>query len=224
MNKSYQITQRTIKNGKMTKRAVTSYRITTIEVKYSEKEAEVLKHDLREVETSLAQWGLMVVGLIFGTGGKGNVSTGMKGDHFFRGTPSAFSSLPGIGWLGDIPTSEVDVYKVDTCSLKCGKIAYALTIKGGSARKVLIWFRRKVVFFVRETNSVQLVAKNISDPTSRDLYELMSKIEKLIEERNSMDRFDTGRVYEMNFSQLIKETEILDISLDTKRFKMEERI
>lgn len=222
MNKSYQITQRTIKSGKMTKRAVTSYRITTVEVKYSEKEAEMLKHDLREVEVSLAQWGLMVVGLVFGIGGKGNVSSGMKGVHSFRGAPSAFCSLPGIGWLGDIPSSEVDVYKVDGCSLKCGKIAYALTIKGGSARKVLIWYHRKVVSFVRETNSVMMIAKNIFDPTSRDLYELMSKIDKLIEERNTMDRFDAGRVYEMNFSQLIKESEIQDILMDS--FIMEERI
>ena len=207
MNKSYQITQRTVKIGKMTKRAITSYHITTVEVKYSEKEAEMLKHDLREVEVSLAQWGLMVVGLVIGIGGKGNVSTDMTSDHSFRGAPSVFCSLPGIGWLGDIPSSEVDVYKVDGCSLKCGKIAYALTIKGGCASKILIWFRRKVVLFVRETNSVQLIANNIFDTTSRNLYELMSKIDKHIEERYFMNRFDTGRVYEMNFSNLIKDTE-----------------
>ncbi len=194
MSTYFQIPQHTIKTGEMAKRAVTSYHIGMAEVKLSENVALMLTHDLTEVETRLSQWGLMVVGLMFGAGDKTNASNDIGTYSYFRGVPSAFCSLPGIGWWGNIPLSEIDVYRVDDSSLKCGKVAYALTLRGGHARKVLIWFRKKIISYIRETNTIQLVPRNISDPTLRELYNLLPKIEKLIDEENIWSKFDMGEL------------------------------
>ena len=65
MSNFCQMTQRTIKIGNMVERRITPYSVSFAQVKFSEKEAAMLRHDLCEVEVSLAQWGLMVVGLIY---------------------------------------------------------------------------------------------------------------------------------------------------------------
>ncbi len=88
----------------------------------------------------------------------------------------------------------------------------------------MIWSRRKIISYVRETNSIKLVPKNIFDPTARELYELMPKIEKLIKEKTLRERFDTGRTYDMDFSQLIEESNDLNRMKFFERLKLEERV
>ena len=183
MSNFCQMTQRTIKIGNMVERRITPYSVSFAQVKFSEKEAAMLRHDLCEVEVSLAQWGLMVVGLIYVTRYMCVDSKAQESDFSFLSVPQKFCSLPGLGWLGDIPLSEVDVYQVTDCALKCGKTVYALTIRGGHAKKVMLWYRKKVFSYTREIHTVRLISKNVSDPKSRELYGLMPRVETLIEDR-----------------------------------------
>lgn len=208
MGNSRQITQHAIKIGIMKERKITPYRIALVESKFSELEAAKLKNDLEVVETELSKWGLMVVGLLYGTSGKAKNAEDPQSGHSLRGVPSAFCSLPGIGWIGDFPMSELDVYMLDSCSLKCGKVVYAITMRGGHSKKVLIWFHKKVLAFVRETGVVQIVAKNSIDLSSRNLYELMPRIESLIDAMNLSERFDARRVYKMDFCYHIMDTSV----------------
>jgi hypothetical protein len=208
----------------MTERKISSFRIALAEVKFSEKEASLLKHDIEVVDNILSQWGLMLVGLVLGMGnGGGTIRVKNEKGGSSNKILSAFCSLPGIGWLDNFPLSEVNVYKVSDGSLK-SKMVYALAVSGGRARKVVIWSRRKIISYVRETNSIKLVPKNIFDPTARELYELMPKIEKLIKEKTLRERFDTGRTYDMDFSQLIEESNDLNRMKFFERLKLEERV
>ena len=225
MGYSLQITQRAIKNGKMTERKISSYRIALAEVKFSEQEASKIIHDLEVVEIALSQWGLMVVGLVFGASyGVKSARTDSEKEQSSKKIPSAVCTLPGIGWLGDFPLSEINVYKVSDNSLKNGKTVYALAVTGGRARKVVIWSRKKIMSYVRENNSIKLVPKNIFDSTARELYELMPKIEKFIKEKTLRERFEAGRTFDMDFCQLMEESNDLNRVKSFERFKLEERV
>jgi hypothetical protein len=52
----------------------------------------------------------------------------------------------------------------------------------------------------------------------------MPKIEKLIKEKTLRERFDTGRTYDMDFSQLIEESNDLNRMKFFERLKLEERV
>ena len=120
-----EITQKTIQTGKMAKHEIgamdDSYRIAANELKLSENEVQMLKHDFEEVGTSFAQLGLMVMGMIPGWGEPADATSAaidFATGHPIAGTISAFCACPVAGWLGDIPLLGIRIYRISSSTLK----------------------------------------------------------------------------------------------------------
>ena len=203
-----QITQRSIKIGKLVERGITTRKMVLSGVVRYNKDAKMLEKDIKDVSTAFAQLGLMVVGLIpaGGGGGSGSGNLDNQTTHTFIGNVSAICPLPGLGWLGEFPLSALTAYQINDSILKCGKTVYVLAMTGsGQARQIIAWFQKKAYTYIRNNNAVQKVQRNVADPVSNSIYGLMPRVETLIKEHLFMLKFDSGRTYEMNFSQSFDE-------------------
>lgn len=179
------ISQKTIRAGKMTKREIEavedSYKITAKELKLSENEVQMLKHDLGEIEISFAQLGLMVVGMIPGWGEPADATSAaidFATGHPIAGTISAFCACPVAGWLGDIPLLGIRIYRIGSSTLKCGKTMFVIAKTGKRAEKIFVWMGQKVVEVSQQSKMIKVIQKNVFDPVSASLYNIFSKLEK----------------------------------------------
>ena len=179
------ISQKTIRAGKMTKREIEavedSYKITAKELKLSENEVQMLKHDLGEIEISFAHLGVMVVGMIPGWGEPADATSAaidFATGHPIAGTISAFCACPVAGWLGDIPLLGIRIYRIGSSTLKCGKTMFVIAKTGKRAEKIFVWMGQKVVEVSQQSKMIKVIQKNVFDPVSASLYNIFSKLEK----------------------------------------------
>lgn len=184
------ITKRSIQTGNMTEHKISAvedtYKIAANELKLTESEAQMLRHDLVEVGTSFAQLGLMVVGLIPGYGEPADAASAaidFATGHPIAGTISAFCACPVAGWLGDIPLLGIRIYRISSSTLKCGKTMFVIAKSGKRAEKIFVWMGQKVIEVSHQSKTIKVIQKNIFEPVSSTLYNTFSKIEQVIKDK-----------------------------------------
>lgn len=160
-----------------------SFQIASSELKLTDKEAQMLKHDMTEVGTSFAQLGLMVVGLIPGWGEPADATSAaidFATGHPISGTISAICACPVAGWLGDIPLFGIRIYHITSSSLKCCKTMFVIAKSGNRAEKIFVWFGKRVIEISHKSKTIKVIQKNIFDPISSNLYTIFEKLETVI--------------------------------------------
>lgn len=182
-----QLTQRSIQTGQMTKREISAaeetYKIASSELKLTDAEVQMLKHDMAEVTTSFAQLGLMVVGLIPGWGEAADATSAaidFATGHPIAGTISAFCACPIAGWLGDIPLLGIRIYRIGSSTLKCGKTMFVIAKNGKRAEKVFAWIGGKLIEASHQYKQFKVIQKNVFDPVTTNLYKCFTEIEKYL--------------------------------------------
>lgn len=158
------------------------------ELKLTAKEEAELKHDILEVQTSMAQCGLTVLGLIPGWGEPCDVASAsldFATGHPIAGTISLFCACPVAGWLGDVPLIGVRIYRIVSSTFKCGKTIFVIAKNNNRVGKIFIWFNRKVVSANDEVKEIRVIQKNIFDDKSSSLYRVFSQIEKHLKLKNN---------------------------------------
>ena len=182
-----QITQRSIQSGKMTKREINAvedtYKIASSELRLTDAEVQLIKHDMAEVGTSFAQLGLMVVGLIPGWGEPADATSAaidFATGHPIAGTISVFCACPVAGWLGDVPLLGIRIYRIGSSTLKCGKTMFVIAKKGQRAEKVFVWMGGKLIEASRQSKTLKVIQKNLFDPVASNLYRCFAEIVKFL--------------------------------------------
>lgn len=154
------------------------------ELKLTDGEAQMLKHDVTEVTTSFAQLGLMVVGLIPGWGEPADVASATMDfatGHPISGTISMFCACPVAGYIGDIPLLGIRIYRVFNSSFRCGKTMYVIAKSGNRLEKSFVWMGKRVIEVSNKNQSVKVVQKNFfANPVSSKLYIVFEQLEKEI--------------------------------------------
>lgn len=188
MGNLLQITGKSIQKGSMQTRGISqsadSYKIASSELKLTDAESQMLKHDLAEVHASFAQLGLMVVGLFPGWGEPADVSSAgidFATGHPIAGTISLFCACPVAGWLGDIPLLGIRLYRITSSTFKCGKTMFVIAKTGNRAKKVFVWFGKRVIEASQESKTIKVIQKNIFDPASANTYKVFEELEKVIQ-------------------------------------------
>lgn len=188
MGNLLQITGKTIQKGSMQTRGIShsvdSYKIASSELKLTDAESKMLKHDLVEVETSFAQLGLMVVGLFPGCGEPADVASAgidFATGHPIAGTISLFCACPVAGWLGDIPLLGIRLYRITSSTFKCGKTMFVIAKSGNRAKKVFVWFGKRAIEVSQESKTLKVIQKNIFNPVSAKMYQVFEELEKWIQ-------------------------------------------
>lgn len=189
------LTARTIESGKMSEKGISAMvdvsKLAPPGVKLTDAEAKMLKHDIAEINTSFAQLGLMVVGLIPGWGEPADAASAaidFATGHPIAGTISAFCACPVAGWIGDVPLLGIRIYRVGSSTLKCGKTMFVIARNGKRAEKIFVWSWGKVVEVTNSTKAMKVIQKNIFDPVAASLYRIFPEIERAI--KSVLRRFD----------------------------------
>lgn len=187
MPKLLALTNRNVQTGKLSEKGISSlgdtYTITSSELKLTDAETQMLKHDIVEIRTSFAQLGLMVVGLIPGWGEPADATSAaidFATGHPIAGTISAFCACPVVGCLGDVPLLGIRIYRITSSTLKCAKTMFVIAKTGNRVEKIFIWSWGKVIEVTTKSKAINVIQKNVFDPNSTGLYKLFPNIEKAI--------------------------------------------
>lgn len=181
------LTRKSIQNGQMTQKGISvsskTTSLTVKELRLTDKETQMLKHDLTEVSSSFAQLGLMVVGLIPGWGEPADATSAAidyATGHPISGTISLLCTCPIAGWLADIPLLGIRIFRISSATLKCGKTMFVIAKTGKRAEKIFAWLGGKVVQVSHSSKTITVIQKNVFDPKAQDLYIIFEKLERII--------------------------------------------